>query len=97
MSFEVSANVGLEGVKLGIITTEWAKHVAVCINVATALYLALQVGSKETTYASGNLKTTEIEKAMQELLHVRPIDQCRVYPTDHHRFSLYIPIHVSEI
>lgn len=47
-----------------------AKYVAVCINIATALYLALQVGSKETMYASGNLKTNEIEKAMQELLHV---------------------------
>ena len=41
------------------------------VNIAFALFAALKVAVKETRSAPGDLKNSAVEKAIQELLHVR--------------------------
>lgn len=47
------------------------KQTAIAINIAAALLFTLQDSSRETTFTAGTTRSPGLEKAMQELLHVR--------------------------
>lgn len=47
-----------------------ARKAAMTVNIAVALLATLTIAVKETTCDSGNLRSPEIEKPLQELLHV---------------------------
>lgn len=46
------------------------------VNMACALLLTLKVAVKETQSAIGNLKSSAVEKVMQDLLHVSNAHLC---------------------
>lgn len=47
-----------------------ARNIAITINLATALYLTMQVATRDTAYDAGDLRAPEVIKALQELIHV---------------------------
>jgi hypothetical protein len=63
------------------------RKTAMMVNMACALLLTLKVAVKETQSATGNLKSSAVEKVMQDLLHVSNAHLCLPL-ADCFRFSL---------
>lgn len=67
------------------------------VNIAYALLGALKVSVKETKSTPGDLKSSAVEKVIQELLHVRIFgNQSRLLAYTN-RSSLFFPILMCEI